>query len=114
LIFLGKELGVSYSGAMKRTSTPKTPLSKHGEITWTTLAKIVAAARLAMADKVTARCTHGPNFPYLLAGANLIWAETGPTPRDMCLRAVRVNVRQNGYVVPRYNIFRQTYQCKIL
>jgi len=82
LIFLGKELGVAFSGAMRRASTPKTPLSKHGEITWTTLAKIVAVTRLVMADKVTAHCTHEPNLPSLLAGANLVWAETGPNPRD--------------------------------
>jgi len=85
LIYLGKELGVAFSGAMRRTSTSKTPLSKHGEITWTTLAKIVAATRLIMADKVVAHCTHEPNLPSLLAGANLIWAETGPNPRDTCL-----------------------------
>jgi biotin synthase len=84
LMFLGKELGVAFSGAMRRTSTCGTVLQKHGEISWIELAKIVAITRLVMGDSVVAHCTHEPNLASLLAGANLIWAETGPNPRDIC------------------------------
>ena len=82
LMFLGKELGVAFSGAMRRTSASGTPLCKYGEIRWIDLAKIVAITRIVMGDSVVAHCTHEPNPPSLLAGANLIWAETGPNPRD--------------------------------
>jgi biotin synthase len=81
-MFLGKELGVAFSGVMRRTSSSGTPLCKYGEIRWIDLAKIVAITRIVMGDSVVAHCTHEPNPPSLLAGANLIWAETGPNPRD--------------------------------
>jgi biotin synthase len=82
LMFLGKELGVAFSGAMRRTSASGTPLCKYGEIQWIDLAKIVAITRIVMGNSVIAHCTHEPNLPSLIAGANLIWAETGPNPRD--------------------------------
>ncbi len=82
LMFLGKELGVAFSGAMRRTSASGTPLCKYGEIEWIDLAKIVAITRIVMGNSVIAHCTHEPNLASLLAGANLIWAETGPNPRD--------------------------------
>jgi len=85
LMFLGKELGVAFSGAMRRTSACGTVLQKHGEISWIELAKIVAITRLVMGDSVVAHCTHEPNLASLLAGANLVWAETGPNPRDICI-----------------------------
>ncbi|MEM4250311.1 MAG: radical SAM protein, partial [Candidatus Bathyarchaeia archaeon] len=84
LMFLGKKLGVAFSGAMRRTSAPGTPLHRCGEIRWIELAKIVAVTRLVMGDSVAAHCTHEPNLPSLMAGANLVWAETGPNPRDIC------------------------------
>ncbi|MBS7622777.1 radical SAM protein [Candidatus Bathyarchaeota archaeon] len=84
LMFLGRELGVAFSGAMRRTSVPGTPLQRYGEIRWIELAKIVAVTRLVMGDSVAAHCTHEPNLPSLMAGANLVWAETGPNPRDIC------------------------------
>lgn len=82
LMFLGKELGVAFSGAMRRTSASGTPLCKYGEIQWIDLAKIVAITRIVMGNSIIAHCTHEPNLASLLAGANLIWAETGPNPRD--------------------------------
>ena len=82
LMFLGKELGVAFSGAMRRTSASGSPLHKYGEIRWIDLAKIVAVTRIVMGNSVVAHCTHEPNLLSLLAGANLIWAETGPNPRD--------------------------------
>jgi len=84
LMFLGKKLGVEFSGAMRRTSTPTTKLHDKGEINLVQLAKIVAITRIVMIDSAIWNCTHEPNLPSLLAGANLIWAETGPNPRDTC------------------------------
>ena len=84
LMFLGKKLGVEFSGAMRRTSTPTTRLHDHGEINLVQLAKIVAITRMVMVNSAIWNCTHEPNLPSLLAGANLIWAETGPNPRDKC------------------------------
>ncbi|TRO57154.1 radical SAM protein [Candidatus Bathyarchaeota archaeon] len=84
LIFLGKTLGVEFSGAMRRTPTPTTRLYDKGEINLVQLAKIVAITRIVMLNSVIWNCTHEPNLPSLLAGANIIWAETGPNPRDKC------------------------------
>ncbi|WP_455279538.1 radical SAM protein [[Eubacterium] cellulosolvens] len=84
LMFLGKKLGVEFSGAMRRTSTPATRLHDRGEINLVQLAKIVAVTRMVMGNSAMWNCTHEPNLPSLLAGANLIWAETGPNPRDKC------------------------------
>ena len=84
LMFLGKTLGVEFSGAMRRTSTPSTRLCGKGEVNFVQLAKIVAITRIVMGNSVVWNCTHEPNLPSLLAGANLIWAETGPNPRDKC------------------------------
>ncbi len=82
LMFLGKELGVTLHGAMRRVSTDGMPLHHHGEISAFDLAKAVAVCRLVVGDSVLAHCTHEPNLPSLLTGANLLWAETGPNPRD--------------------------------
>lgn len=81
-MFWARETGVSFNGAMRRTAVPGTRLAGHGEITYRELARAVAVARLVMGDAVQAHCTHEPNLPSLLAGANLIWAEAGPNPRD--------------------------------
>jgi biotin synthase len=82
-IFIGKEYGAWFSGAMRRISVPGTALANRGMISELELAKIVAVSRLVMSDSVRMHCTHEPNSPSLLAGANLIWAESGSNPRDM-------------------------------
>ena len=82
LMFLGKELGVTLHGAMRRVSTDGMPLHHNGETSAFDLAKAVAVCRLVVGDSVLAHCTHEPNLPSLLTGANLLWAETGPNPRD--------------------------------
>jgi biotin synthase len=81
-MFIGKEFGVWFSGAMRRISVPGTALAGHGMLSEIELAKIVAIVRLVMGNSVLANCTHEPNVPSLLAGANLIWAESGSNPRD--------------------------------
>ena len=80
--FIGKEYGVWFSGAMRRIPVAGTALASRGTISELELAKIVAVVRLVMGDSVRAHCTHEPNLPSLLAGANLIWAESGSNPRD--------------------------------
>ncbi len=82
LMFVGKELGVSLHGAMRRVSADGMPFYDRGEVNSFDLAKAVAVCRIVMGGSVLAHCTHEPNVPSLLAGANLLWAETGPNPRD--------------------------------
>jgi biotin synthase len=82
-IFIGREYGVWFSGAMRRIPVAGTALANRGMISELELAKIVAVVRLVMGDSVRLHCTHEPNAPSLLAGANLIWAETGSNPRDV-------------------------------
>lgn len=81
-MFWAREIGASFNGAMRRTAVSGTPLAEHGEISFLELAKLVAVSRLVMGDKVQAHCTHEPNLLALKAGANLLWAEAGPNPRD--------------------------------
>jgi len=82
LMFLGRELGATFSGAMHRVNFPASSLSQYGEVTHWYLARTVAVTRLVMGDTVAGHCTHEPNIPSLLAGANLVWAEMGTNPRD--------------------------------
>lgn len=82
-MFWAREIGATFNGAMRRTAVCGTPLAKHGEISFLELSRLVAISRLVMGDKVTAHCTHEPNLLALSAGANLLWAEAGPNPRDM-------------------------------
>ncbi len=82
LMFLGRDEGVAFSGAMRRVCVPGTPIAISGSITWWSLARTVAVCRLVMGNTVSGHCTHEPNLPALLAGANLLWAEMGPNPRD--------------------------------
>jgi biotin synthase len=82
-IFIGKDYGVWFSGAMRRISVADTALANRGMISELELAKTVAVVRLVMGNSVVMNCTHEPNSPSLLAGANLIWAESGSNPRDV-------------------------------
>ena len=66
-MFLGKELGVTLHGAMRRVSTDGMPLYHNGETSAFDLAKAVAVCRLVVGDSVLAHCTHEPNLPSLLS-----------------------------------------------
>lgn len=81
-MFWARSIGATFNGAMRRTAVPGTWLAPHGEISYRELARAVAVTRVVMGDRVAAHCTHEPNLPSLMAGANLIWAEAGPNPRD--------------------------------
>ena len=46
------------------------------------LAKAVGVARIVVGDSIRAMGVHEPRVLFLRAGANQIYAETGPNPRD--------------------------------
>jgi len=47
------------------------------------MAHIIAVVRLALPLSIPGNCTHEPNTIGCVAGANLLWAETGSNPRDI-------------------------------
>jgi biotin synthase len=81
-ILIGREMNPCYSGAMRRIPIPGSDLSRHGMISESRLAFLVAVVRLAMGRDLTGNCTHEPNLLGATAGANLFWAEVGTNPRD--------------------------------
>ena len=81
-IFLGKELKPTVMATMRRIPVPGTPLAKFGQITQLEQAKIEAITRLVIGDDVLAMGVHEAYIPCLMSGANQIYAETGPNPRD--------------------------------
>lgn len=82
LMFLGRDLGAVFSGAMRRVCVPGTSAAQQGEVSWWYLARTIAVCRLVMGNTILGHCTHEPNLPAISAGANLMWAEIGPNPRD--------------------------------
>lgn len=84
-IFLGKELQPTVMATMRRIPVPGTPLAKFGQITQLEQAKIEAITRLVMGNNVLAMGVHEAYIPCLMSGANQIYAETGPNPRDEAL-----------------------------
>jgi biotin synthase len=80
---LAREAQPAFSGAMRRTAIPGTPLSQYGMLTEGKMAHILAVVRLAMGSDILANCTHEPNVHGAAVGANLIWAEVGSNPRDV-------------------------------
>jgi len=71
-----------YSGSARRIPISNTDLSRHGQVSETRMAHIIAVVRLALPTKVPGNCTHEPNVIGCAAGANLLWAESGSNPRD--------------------------------
>ena len=82
LMFLAREYRATYSGAMRRINFTGSPMSKYGMVNELELAKITSVSRLVMGDIPKAHCTHEPNVPSLMAGANLLFPEVGSSPRD--------------------------------
>ena len=82
-ILLGRELRPTVMATMRRVAVPGLPLSKYGQIPEVELAKIEAITRLAVNGSILAMGVHEANAISLLAGANQIYAETGPNPRDV-------------------------------
>lgn len=81
-MFRGIQYGAANHASMWRVPAPGTPLAGSGWISEAELAKVVAVTRLVVCDTIRAMGVHEPRMSYLLAGANQIYAETGPNPRD--------------------------------
>jgi biotin synthase len=81
-MFRGKQLGAVNLASMWRVPVPGLPLSSFGKISELRLAKAVAVTRLVVGDSIRAMGVHEPRILPLAAGANQIYAETGPNPRD--------------------------------
>ncbi len=86
---LTRDLGARFSGSMRRTTIPSSPLARYGQATYMRMATIVAAVALATGTAVAGNCTHEPNALGVHAGANLVWAEVGSNPRDTEAETVR-------------------------
>lgn len=82
LIVLARDFDVAFSGAMRRNTVPGTPFEKYGNISYGRLATYAGATALATGPDIRGNCTHEPNQLCAQAGANIMWAERGTSPRD--------------------------------
>ena len=89
LIMLAREWEVGFSGAMRRNTIPNTAFSKYGNISYGRLAVYVGACALATGVGIPGNCTHEPSPLTVQAGANIIWAERGSSPRDVTAETTR-------------------------
>ncbi len=106
-MFRGKEHGAVNHASMWRVPVQGVPLAKHGKISGMGLAKAVAVTRIVVGDSIRAMGVHEPRVLSLRAGANQIYAETGPNPRDtiedtskgigFSVEACRNMLREAGY-----------------
>jgi biotin synthase len=80
-----RNIGVESMATMRRISVPGTPLFNNGMIPETELARITSIARLIFGDKAINFGVHEPNVLALVSGANIVFPEVGPNPRDMKL-----------------------------
>jgi len=106
-MFRGKEYGAVNHASMWRVPVQGVPLAKHGKISGMSLAKAVAVTRIVVGDSIRAMGVHEPRVLSLRAGANQIYAETGPNPRDtmedtskgigFSVEACRDLLREAGY-----------------
>ncbi|NMC45278.1 MAG: radical SAM protein [Chloroflexi bacterium] len=83
-IFEVYAIGCFQNAAMRRVALPKSPLSRHGQISELRLAQIVSVVFLAGLEckELKSMAVHEPNELGLLSGANCIYAEAGANPRD--------------------------------
>jgi biotin synthase len=81
-MFRGKRLGAVNLAGMWRVPVPGVPLSRFGKISELSLAKAVAVTRIVAGGSIRAMGGHEPRILPLVAGANQVYAETGPNPRD--------------------------------
>ena len=84
-MFLGIEHGCFQHAAMRRVYTPGVPLGRNGQITDRRLAQVTAVVALASLACTETKniAVHEPNLLGLVAGANVVYAETGANPRDV-------------------------------
>jgi biotin synthase len=81
-MFRGKRFGAVNLASMWRVPVPGVPLSKYGKISELSLAKAVAVTRIVASRSIRAMGVHEPRILPCMAGANQVYAETGPNPRD--------------------------------
>ncbi len=81
-MFRGKEYGAVNHASMWRVPVSGVSLAKIGKISQWSLAKAVAVTRIVVGDSIRAMGVHEARILPLRAGANQIYAETGPNPRD--------------------------------
>lgn len=82
LIVLAREVGVAFSGAMRRNTVPGSVFEQHGNISYGRLATYAGAIALATGSGILGNCTHEPSQLCAQAGANIMWASRGTDPRD--------------------------------
>ncbi len=82
-ILFAASINPAFSGAARRIEIPETEIAKRGMISELRMAQIVAVTILGTPDSVKGFCTHEPCTLGALAGASLLWAETGSNPRDV-------------------------------
>ncbi|OUJ19497.1 (2R3R)-3-methylornithine synthase involved in pyrrolysine biosynthesis PylB [Methanonatronarchaeum thermophilum] len=81
-IYRGIEYNAVNHACMWRQPPKKGPKSNTQRITQQKLAKTIAITRLTTNNTIDAMGVHEPTLIPLIAGANQIYAETGPNPRD--------------------------------
>lgn len=81
-MFRGKEYGAVNHASMWRVPVSRVPLATFGKISQWSLTKVVAVTRVVAGDSIRAMGVHEARILPLRAGANQVYAETGPNPRD--------------------------------
>jgi len=77
-----RECGAVFSGTMRRIPIPGTEIGGRGMLNEARMAHINAVIRLSTQQSMLGTCWHEPSIVGPLVGANLMWAETGSSPRD--------------------------------
>ena len=106
-MFRGRRYAAVNHASMWRVPVAGGPLAELGKISQWTLAKAVAVTRIVVGDSIRAMGVHEARILPLRTGANQIYAETGPNPRDtaedtsrgigMSVEACRNLLREAGY-----------------
>lgn len=89
LIMIARDYEVAFSGAMRRNTIPGSVFAQYGNIPYARLADYVGATALATGCGIRGNCTHEPSPLTVQAGANIIWAELGSSPRDVNVETQR-------------------------
>ena len=79
---IAREIGAVFSGTMRRIPVPGTEVGDRGMVTEARLAHMNAVIRLSTPHEMLGMCWHEPSSIGPMVGANLMWAETGSSPRD--------------------------------
>lgn len=82
MTIIAREVGAAFTGTMRRIPIPDTEIGQRGMMPEFRMAQINAVIRLATPEVITGVCWHEPSILGPLVGANLMWAETGSSPRD--------------------------------